>query len=230
MSHKGVITRPLRREVSVSKVHPSQAALDRGSDPRVVRSRQAALSAVQELLAEHGWTGVTHVAVASRSGVGRTTLYRHWPDVASLIHDAIVQRIGQARTARTEDLRADLIRELNGLRRLLHDPASERTMRAVLERAPFDPTFASLKEDLYRSGSAGFRAILGAAMTRGELRSDTDIPLTIDQLAGPLMYRRLFAGLDIDEKYAETIVDSVLRLNAIPVNSTPRQGHRRKRS
>jgi AcrR family transcriptional regulator len=214
----------------VSKAQPSRAALYRGPDPRVVRSRQAALSAVQELLAEEGWTGVTHVAVAARSGVGRTTLYRHWPDLASLIHDAIVQRIGQVRTARTEDLRADLISELNGLRRLLHDPASERTMRAVLERAPFDPAFASLKESFYRSGSAGFRAILESATTRGELQPDTDISLAIDQLAGPLMYRRLFAGLDIEEKYAEAIVDSVLRLNAIPINSTPRRGHRRKES
>ena len=36
----------------MSKAQPSRAALDRGPDPRVVRSRQAALSAVQELLAE----------------------------------------------------------------------------------------------------------------------------------------------------------------------------------
>lgn len=196
----------------------SASALDRGPDPRVVRSRQAALSAVQDLLAEEGWTGVTHVAVAARSGVGRTTLYRHWPDVASLIHDAIEQRMGQARTARTGDLRADLINELNGLRRLLQDPASERTMRAVLERAPFDPAFASLKETLYRSGSAGFRAILETAAARGELQTGADIPLAIDQLAGPLMYRRLFAGLDIEPKYAEAVADSVLRLHANAIN------------
>jgi AcrR family transcriptional regulator len=228
MFHKDVAPDPVRREVSVSEAQPGWTALDRGPDPRVLRSRQAALSAVRELLAEEGWTGISHVAVAARSGVGRTTLYRHWPDVASLIHDAIVQRIGQVRTERTEDLRADLISELNGLRRLLHDPASERTMRGVLERAPFDPAFASLKETLYRSGSAGFRAILEAAMTRGELQPDTDIPLAIDQLAGPLMYRRLFAGLDIDEKYVGAVVDGVLRLHAIPNESTPRRGHRRK--
>lgn len=216
MFHKDVTAGPIAEDVSMSKGQPSGAAADRGPDPRVTRSRQAALSAVQELLAEEGWTGVTHVAVAARSGVGRTTLYRHWPDVASLIHDAIEQRIGQARTARTGDLRADLISELNGLRQLLHDPASEHTMRAVLERAPFDPAFASLKETLYRSGSGGFRGILEAAMARGEIRPDTDIPLAVDQLAGPLMYRRLFAGLDIDEKYAGAIVDSVLRLQANP--------------
>jgi AcrR family transcriptional regulator len=200
--------------VSAGQPPTSGSALVRGPDPRVVRSHQAALSAVRDLLAEEGWTGVTHVAVAARSGVGRTTLYRHWPDVASLIHDAIVQQIGQARTARTGDLRADLISELNGLRRLLYDPASERTMRAVLERAPFDPSFADLKQTLYLSGSAGFRAILDSGVKSGELQPDTDIDMAIDQLAGALMYRRLFAGLPVDRKYVEAIVDGVLRLHA----------------
>lgn len=203
--------------------------MDRGPDPRVMRSRQAALSAVQEILAEQGWTGVTHVAVAARSGVGRTTLYRHWPDVASLIHDAIDLRIGQARSPRSGELRVDLISELNGLRMLLHDRASEHTMRAVLERAPFDPAFASLKEELYRSGSAGFRTILRAATKTGDLPAGLDIPLTIDQLAGPLFYRRLFAGLDIDETYVEAVVDGVLRLHRNLVDGVPRR-HRRMRT
>ena len=194
---------------------------DRGPDPRVLRSRQAALSAVQDLLAEQGWTAVTHVAVAARSGVGRTTLYRHWPDVASLIYDAIAQRIGQARTARTGDLRADLISELNGLRLLLDDPASEHTMRAVLERAPFDPAFGSLKEMLYRSGSSGFRAILQDAISRGDLRPDIDVSMVIDQLAGPLMYRHLFAGLETDHDYAQAVAESVLRLYANTPDTTP---------
>ena len=213
----------------MSELQTSGAAADRGPDPRVVRSHQAALSAVRELLAEEGWTGVTHVAVAARSGVGRTTLYRHWPDVASLIHDAIVQQIGQARTARTGDLRADLISELNGLRRLLYEPASERTMRAVLERAPFDPSFAKLKETLYLSGSAGYRAILADGVKHGELQPDTDIDMAVDQLAGPLMYRRLFAGLTVDKKYVEAIVDGVLRLHANQRMATPPPERRRRR-
>jgi AcrR family transcriptional regulator len=205
--------------------------LDRGPDPRVMRSRHAALSAVQEILAEQGWTGVTHVAVAAHSGVGRTTLYRHWPDVASLIRDAIDERIGQARSARTGELRADLISELNGLRKLLHDRASEHTMRAVLERAPFDSDFALLKKALYQSGSAGFRTILQTAIGTGDLPSDLDIAFTVDQLAGPLFYRRLLAGLTIDEPYVETVVDSVLRLYSNrATGGLPRRNRRKARS
>jgi AcrR family transcriptional regulator len=217
--------------VNETRLGPSGPELDRGPDPRVLRSRQAALSAVQEILAEQGWTGVTHVSVAARSGVGRTTLYRHWPDVASLIHDAIDQRIGQARSPRSGELRDDLISELNGLRQLLHDRASEHTMRAVLERAPFDPAFAALKKTLYDSGSAGFRTILRAAVKSGELPSGLDTVFMIEQLAGPLVYRRLFAGLNINEAYVEAVVDSVLRVYAIrPIDGSPRRGRRNRTS
>jgi len=188
-------------------------APDRGPDPRVIRSRQAALTAAQELLAEEGWTAVTHVTVSARSGIGRTTLYRHWPDVAALIHDAIAQRIEQVRPTPTGDLRTDLVSELNGLRRLLHDPVGERGMRAVLDRAPFDPAFDRLKKALYAAGSAGFRKIMKAAEARGDLPAGTDISLAIEQLAGPLIFRRLLAERDIDEAYVESIVDGVLRLH-----------------
>lgn len=198
------------KRMNTGRPRPARPELDRGPDPRVLRSRHAALTAVQDILAEQGWTGVTHVAVAARSGVGRTTLYRHWPDVASLIHEAIDERIGQARAPRSGELRADLISELNGLRKLLHDRASEHTMRAVLERAPFDPAFASLKKTLYQSGSAGFRKILQAAIKAGDLPPDLDVGFTIDQLAGPLVYRRLLAGSNIDEHYVEAVVEGVL--------------------
>ena len=207
--------------MSDTQPRTSESALTRGPDPRVVRSRQAALSAVAELLAEEGWTGVTHVAVAARSGVGRTTLYRHWPDVAAMIRDATVERMGRARRPCTGQLRADLLGELDGLRQLLDDPASERTVRAVLERAPFDPAFAALKETLFQAGAAGFQAILRTAVADGKLSPDTDIQLIIDQLAGPVMYRRLFAGLDVDRAYIETIVDRVLSQQLPRPDSNP---------
>lgn len=186
-------------------------ALDRGPDPRAVRSRAVAIRAAQELLAEHGWSAVTHVGVAARSGVGRTTLYRHWPDATSLLYDAIADRMSRVRTPPTGDLRGDLVRELNGLRLLLHDQITERGMRAVIERAGVDPSFTTLKEALYRSGSEGFRTILLAARTAGGLPAGLDVDLAIDQLAGPLIFRRLLADRTFDADYVEAVVDAFLR-------------------
>ena len=188
---------------------------NRGPDPRVVRSQQAALTAARELLAEEGWPGVTHVAVAARSGVGRTTLYRHWPDVRALLFDAIVQQINQIRRVPTGDLRADLTGELNGLRLLLEDPVTERCIRAILDRAPFDPALGKLKEALYQAGASGFLAILETARAHGQLTPGTETTTIIEQLAGPLFYRRLFAGRHIDTGYVDTIVDDVLHVHGV---------------
>ena len=127
----------------------------RALDPRAVRSRAQALRAAQELLAEQGWAAVTHVAVAARSGVGRTTLYRHWPEAVGMLQDAIAERMSQVRPELTGDLRADLRQQLNGLRILLHEPVTERGLRAIIERAGVDPAFGQLKEALYRAGSEG---------------------------------------------------------------------------
>ena len=184
----------------------------RGTDPRAARSRAAALAAAQELLVEQGWSAVTHVAVATRSGVGRTTLYRHWPDAASLIHDAIAQRFSVVTPRkRTGELRADLIQELEGLRFLLHDAVSERGMRAIIERAGVDPSCTRLKETLYREGSEGFRALIEEAKSRGELPQLLNTDLAIDQLAGPLMFRRLLAERNFGTAYVTAVVDSFLR-------------------
>src|SRR6476469_8901262 len=58
------------------------------SDPRIERTRQVVLDAVLALLAESGYGAVTIEAVAARSGVAKSTIYRHWPGRLELINDA----------------------------------------------------------------------------------------------------------------------------------------------
>lgn len=54
-------------------------------DPRVVRTRQAVVSAAADLLASEGIGRLTIDAIAQKSGVARSTIYRNWPDRADLI-------------------------------------------------------------------------------------------------------------------------------------------------
>ena len=51
----------------------------RDPDPRLERTRRAVLEAALDLLTEHGYGEVTIEAVAARSGVAKSTIYRHWP-------------------------------------------------------------------------------------------------------------------------------------------------------
>src|SRR3954451_18071153 len=86
-----------RREVVshlVSQEFPKRCPMTRiNDDPRARRSRAAALTAATELLVEGGPERVTHAAVAVRAGVGRATVYRHWPDQQSLLFDALANDV-----------------------------------------------------------------------------------------------------------------------------------------
>lgn len=47
--------------------------------------RDATLDAVAELVAEHGLLAVTMSRIAKRTGIGRATLYKYFPDVESIV-------------------------------------------------------------------------------------------------------------------------------------------------
>jgi AcrR family transcriptional regulator len=47
--------------------------------------REAALDATAALVAEHGLVAVTMSAIAERTGIGRATLYKYFPDVQAVL-------------------------------------------------------------------------------------------------------------------------------------------------
>lgn len=184
------------------------------SDPRVVRSRAAALSAARAILLDGGSDAVTHVAVAARSGVGRTTLYRHWPDTISLLRDVLWEQMEIDHSIPTGDLRGDLVRELEVVRDQLHHAPLERTMRTMIDRAPTHPAYADLKEFLYREGTRVLAELVRTGIARGELARPLDPDRAVDQLAGPLIYRRLLAGRTFTVDYVRDLVDDFLRAHS----------------
>jgi TetR/AcrR family transcriptional regulator, regulator of autoinduction and epiphytic fitness len=58
-------------------------------DPRVERSRRVVREAALAELVESGYGAFAIDAVASRCGVARSTIYRHWPGKLALITDAL---------------------------------------------------------------------------------------------------------------------------------------------
>ena len=60
-------------------------------DLRVRHSKEVVMATTYELLSEEGLAGVTVDAVARRSGVAKTTIYRHWPSREALLLDACAQ-------------------------------------------------------------------------------------------------------------------------------------------
>ena len=62
--------------------------LEGAVDPRVLVSRERVLTTTLDLLTEAGLDELTIDDISRRSGVAKTTIYRHWPNRSALVIDA----------------------------------------------------------------------------------------------------------------------------------------------
>lgn len=179
-------------------------------DPRVARSRAAVLAATLELLVERGITATTIEAVADRSGVAKTTIYRQWNGQPSLVLDAIATTFRAPTDPDTGTLRADLLDLVGGLADALSTGQASRLMPALIDAAERDPAFTALhrREALGRHHPA--LTAVTRAIGRGELAPDVDPTDVLDMVAGPLFYRRFMSGGTVDRAFARRVVDVVL--------------------
>ena len=185
-------------------------------DPRVTRSRERVLAAAVDLVAERGAAGATIEAVAVRSGVAKTTIYRQWPHQAALVLDAFRGVAPDAPVPDTGTLRGDLVSLLGGLAAALSSGPAGSLMPALIDAAERDPDFAELHAEEARRRHQPVLAVLARGIERGELpvgvgpRHVDDLADLVDRLAGPVFHRRFVSGLPLDRGFVARVVDGVL--------------------
>jgi AcrR family transcriptional regulator len=175
-------------------------------DPRIARSRQAVLSAAAGLLAELGWGRVTIEAVSARSGVARTTIYRHWPDLQHLLAEALESVMDPCLDPDTGSLRGDLTVTLTGLARTLTKSATAGVLTSMIDAAERDPGIAELQRDFTSERRQASKRALERAAARGEIDPDCDFHLESALIAGPLFYRRMISREPLSDAFVDKIV------------------------
>jgi AcrR family transcriptional regulator len=179
-------------------------------DPRVTRTRAAVRAAVRRLVREAGFEAVTHQRVAATAGVGRASVYRHWPDRVDLLLDALAEVGPQPAWSSSGDLATDLTRELGRLQRILNDSPFVPELVALIGRGEWDPPVRDLKQRLLRAGTDGLRRALEHGIARGDLPPAVDVDDAIARLAGPLFYLRLLADRTIDDAFVGALIADVI--------------------
>ena len=174
-----------------------------------MRTRQAVREAVRSLVQQAGFEAVSHQRVAEEAGVGRATVYRHWPDRTDLLLEVVAEAESSREWTSSGDLVADLTEGLERLRRQLASPLAPELV-ALIGRAEWDADLRATKLQLLASGTAGLRRALEAGVERGELPAGLDTDAAIARLAGPLLYRRILAHAPIGDAFVATIVSGFL--------------------
>ncbi|MGW0517792.1 TetR/AcrR family transcriptional regulator [Crossiella sp. NPDC003009] len=174
------------------------------------RQAEAIFTAVLELLAEHGYDGLTVEGVAARSGVHKTTIYRWWADKDALLGAALLNSaLLELPVPDTGTLRGDLLALTRHVLRLLTTEPSASVVTAALAAAG-RPVLARLAHEFFADRFDRELVLFERAVARGELPADTDAKLVVDLLAGAVWTRVLLRQERPPADYAAQAVDLVL--------------------
>ncbi|UYM04646.1 TetR/AcrR family transcriptional regulator [Solicola gregarius] len=151
------------------------------------RNRDAILVAARDLVVERG-SGVPLDEVARAAGVGIGTLYRHFPERTSMLHEVAVDALTKTRDAANRAME-DEDDAFDALARYLREALELRVsavMPALLES--LDPDDAALK-DVRDESAQLVESLIDAAKKEGGLAPDlsfADVATMLVRIARPL--------------------------------------------
>ncbi|MFI1577978.1 TetR/AcrR family transcriptional regulator [Embleya sp. NPDC020630] len=176
---------------------------------RTARTRDAVRRATLAELADKGFDGLTVEAVAVRSGVHKTTVYRRWRNAAGLAADALdlaaeepwpLPDTGVLR----DDLRAITAMVVSGF----EDPGRGPIARALVAAAVRDPTTGAALHGFLVGRLAQAEVVVQRAVERGELPAGTDAGEVVRTAVGALYYRLFITREPVDTDQARRAADA----------------------
>jgi TetR/AcrR family transcriptional regulator of autoinduction and epiphytic fitness len=196
------------------RVAAAGAAIEQ--DPRVERSRRVILEAVLCELGEVGYGALTIEAVALRAGVGKSTIYRHWPGKLELVEDAFRTLKASVVVPESGTLRERVISIIEQVAGLVRESTYATCMPALIDAAERDPKVRDFHNRFSAERRAVLVGVLRDAVEAGELPATTDPELLADALVGPILLRRLMLAQPVGPEIATALVDQLLPVIGAP--------------
>ena len=187
--------------------------MDRSEDPRLEATRSHALEAALNILQEEGVLAVTHAAVSSRTGISRSTLYRHWPRLGELRNAAFAYAAtGPTNVPPTNGpLRADLTWMLGNLMTALNETPWGKIAPQVIAVAATDEQTRGLMSGWIDDRKRDVESAFVAARARGELKKEASVEELVELAIAVPYFRKLVAGLELTPDWLDEHVDMICR-------------------
>ena len=183
-------------------------------DPRITRSRQVILQAVLDELSEVGYGALTIESAARRAGVGKATIYRHWPDKIALIADAfkLLQR------QRDPDLvtgppREKLERILRHVADVVSDSPFSSCLPALIEGAERDRAVRRFHHQFQAEARKPTIALISSGIATGDFPPRIDPEIAVFALLGAIFFCRLMTNAPFPEERVRDLIDTVFGSN-----------------
>jgi AcrR family transcriptional regulator len=164
------------------------------------------LNAARELLLESGPTAVTHMQVADRAGVGRATVYRHWPQTEPLLVEAMATVPMPFLDKPAAPTRQWLRRELTVIARQLELDEVRAVSTTLANTALWDENVDARRAQFADILADRLAAALDDAQARGEITLALTSRNAAAMTIGPMYYRSTIERAPIDSTLIEAVV------------------------
>lgn len=179
--------------------------------PLSTDARDKMLSAAQSIVMEGGLDAYTIDAVATRSGVAKSTIYRHFASSNHLLLAALDDIVPEMREVDSGVLRDDLAQLMQQFVALAQEPRIHRLFTSVLQCAALDPDFARLQSALVAERKAPMRRAIQRGIASGEIDPTIDVDTVAAMLEGPMIVRIVHDRGRFRPGEIDVIVDLVLK-------------------
>lgn len=149
--------------------------------------------------------------MAARAGVGKATVYRHFPSKEALALELLMELASPHLSIEDlGDTRAELLASvLKPIGALTESPFGP-VVRALLSEIAINPALGDpFRESVVRARRDEVARIVRRGIDRGDLHPGADADLATELLVGPVYFRLMFGG-ELDAAFAERVVDAVL--------------------
>lgn len=161
--------------------------------PRSIKSHQAILKATVELLGEVGFETMSIEAIATRAGVGKTTIYRRYSGKEELVAEAIESIRQDLVIPDTGKLWSDIDKLIENAAQITLSPLGRQTIAMIISSAASNPKFAQIYWTKYlQPRREAFAVVIERAKTRNEIQTDLDSDLVFDTMSGIMLYALIF--------------------------------------
>lgn len=168
------------------------------------KRKQCILRAVNEALAEVDYSKLSIEDIASRAGVGKSTIYRWWKHKSDLVFETFKENTASVFELEFDkSLQYNLSQQLLKLSMALNQQAGRALLVVMAENREAAGDF--FKQYLLPRREQT-RKLIQLSIERQEIRADYDFETMLDMLYAAVHYQIIFFNCVPDEAYVEKLV------------------------
>ena len=166
------------------------------------------LEATSAMLADATVQQLSIEAIAKRAGVGKTTIYRWWPNKSAVVIDAFMEHHLIQTPIPSDDtsVREAILTHLTSLVEQYAGPSGRLVAQLIAESQYDEQTLQAFRERFWNGRRAALIQLFERGIREGDLRDDIDPELMVEIVYSSIYARLLLGYRELDAQFAEDVI------------------------